>query len=360
MKPLLTILASLFFVSIGFAEDAMKEIKITKEWKINLNSTVELNAHEQFYKIEFWDKDFVRIDFIMKTNKSDFTANDMQEMLSINANTTSNKLSINTTIDIDKSSSIWNWIVKTKDKLTKSCQYEDRSILYLPKNIAQLNLTINYGDLQIGDINIPLKISSNYSNITIEKNTNKTIISSTYGDVILGNLSNVKINSSYGDFIIDNIDTLNSNTSYCDIKLTTCPFIQSLSTNYGDITIQKVGSIKTTATYSDIKIKSLQQELNSVLTYSDLTIDEIAKTLKAITIVSTYSDNKIKVNPENPINIKIKDVNGDVDIKNSRLQLNISKNESETISDITAKTKSATDASPTIKITSKNSDIIIY
>lgn len=360
MKSLLTILASLFFISVGFAEDAMKEIKITKEWKVNLNSTVELNAREQIYKIEFWDKDFVRIDFIMKTNKSDFTTNNLQDMLEINANSSFNKLSINTTIDFDKSSSIWNWILKTKDKITKSTQYEAKSILYLPKNIAQLNLTINYGFLQIGDINIPLKISSNYSDITIEKNTNKTIISSTYGDVNLGNLSNVKINSSYGDFIIDNIDTLNSSTSYCDIKLTSCPYIQSLSTNYGDITIQKAGTIKTTATYSDIKIKSLQQELNSVLTYSDLMIDEIAKTVKGISIVSTYSDNKLKINPENPINIKIKDINGDVDVKNSRLQLTISKNETGNNTEISAKTKSATDASPTIKITSKNSDIIIY
>ena len=360
MKPILILLANLIFIGGAFAEDAMKEIKITKEWKINPNSTFELVANKQNYKVEFWDKDAVRIDFIMKTNKSDFTAKDFEEMMSISANSSGNKLTVSTNLDLDKSSSIWNWIIKTKDKIIKTAEYDDNCILYIPKNLSQLNFNISYSNLKIGEINVPLKISSSYSDINVLKNLNKTIISSSYGDLNLGNMSNVKINSTYGSFIIGDIDTLNSSTSYCDIKLSNCPFIQSLSTNYGDISIQKAGSIKTTASYSDIKIKSLQQELTSVLTYSDLTIDEIAKTLKAITITSTYSDNKIKINPENPINIKIKDVNGDIDIKNSRLQLNISKSETANTTDITAKTKTATDASPTIKINSNNSDIIIY
>ncbi len=360
MKTVITILVSMFLFSGVAAQDAMKEIKIAKEWKINPGSAFELVAKNEGFRVEFWEKDNVRIDFVLKTNKSNFTKEDWEEMIETSATSSSNKLVIHTNVDIDKSSSIWDWIVKTKDKVSKSANYSTSNVIYLPKNISQLNFSLSYSSLNIGEINMPLKISSSYSDVSVVKNSNKTIISSSYTDMKLGNLSNVKINSSYGDFIIDNIDTLNSSTSYCDIKLTSCPVIQSLSTNYGDVTIQKVSSIKTSGTYSDIKIKSLLQELNATLTYSDLLIDDVAKTLKGMTIVCTYSDNKIKINPENPINIKINDVNGDIDIKNPKLQLNISKNESGTMTNITAKTKTATDASPTIKINSNTSDIKIY
>jgi hypothetical protein len=360
MKTYITIWVSLFFISVAFAQDAMKEIKVTKEWKINPNSTFELSADNSEYKIEFWDKENVRIDFILKTNKSSFTSKDLEDVIEINATASNNKLSIHTNIDLDKTSSIWDWIVKTKDKITKNAQYETHNIIYLPKNIGQLNLNLNYCDVNIGNINIPLKLSANYSDVTMLKNNNKTIISSSYSDMKIGSLTNLKINSTYGDFTIDYIDTLNSSTSYCDIKLTNCPFIQNLSTNYGDITIQKTNYVKASASYSDIIIKSLQQELLASLTYSDLNIEDISKNLKAITVTSTYSDNKIKINPENPINIKISDVNGDIDIKNTRLQLNISRDEVGTITNIVAKSKTATENSPLIKFNSNNSDIIIY
>ena len=321
MKTYITIWVSLFFISVAFAQDAMKEIKVTKEWKINPNSTFELSADNSEYKVEFWDKENVRIDFILKTNKNTISTKDLEEMMEISASISNNKLSIHTDIDLDKSSSIWDWIVKTKDKITKNAQYEAYNIIYLPKNLSQLNLNLNYSDISIGNINVPLKLSTNYSDVTILKNNNKTVISSSYSDMKIGSLTNLKINSTYGDFTIDYIDTLNSSTSYCDIKLTNCPFIQNLSTNYGDITIQKTNYVKASASYSDIIIKSLHQELLASLTYSDLTIDDISKNLKAISVTSTYSDNKIKINPENPIN---------------------------------------TENSPLIKFNSNNSDIIIY
>jgi len=360
MKTLITILVSIFFVSTIAAEEAVREIKISKEWKIAPNSTFELIAKNSDFRVEFWEKDNVRIDFVIKTNKADFTSKNFEEMLQTSASTSANKLSINTSLDTDKSSSIWNWIIKTKDKITKDIDFNNSNVIYLPKNLAQLNFNVNYGNLRIGEINIPLKISSSYGEASVLKNKNKTVITSAYTDMKLGDLSNLKLNSSYGDFIIDNIDTLISSTSYCDIKLSSSAYIQSLNTNYGDVTIQKTSYIKTIATYSDIKIKSLLQEVNAVLTYSDINIDDIAKSLKGITITSTYSDSKIKINPENPINVQIKDVNGDINIKNPRLQLNISKSENGNSSSITARTKTATDTSPMIKINSSNSDIIIY
>lgn len=360
MKTAITILVSIFYVSFSFGQDGMKEIKITKEWKINPSATLDLTANKQSYKVEFWDKDIVRIDFTISSNKSNFTTSDFEEMLNISSNNSTNNLKITTSLNTDKSSSIWDWLVKAKDKITNQNKYNEKNIIYLPRNLTQLNLQFDYSILSIGEINMPLKISSNYSEISILKNSNRTIINSSYTDMKLGNLSNLKINSTYGDFIIDNIDTLFSNYSYCDIKLANCAYLQSLNINYGDIEVQNAGYIKATLTYSDIKIKTLQQELNAVLTYSDLDISNISKNVYGINITAVHSDTKLKINPEYPINIQIKDVDGDIDIKNPRMQLIISKSETGNTTNITANTKSATDASPTIKINSKLSDIIIY
>lgn len=352
-------MVSIFSISKTLAQDAMREIKISKEWIVNPNTIFDLSAEEENITVEFWDKDIIKIDFILKTNKSNITKDDFNSMIHVDATNTTNKLKIKTNIDLNKSTSIWDWIIKTKDKITKSAQLAENSIIYLPKNLAQLNINLEYCMLKIGEINMPLNITANYSDISILKNHNRSIINSSYSDMKLGNLVYLKLKSNYGDFYIDNIDTLISNTSYCDIHLTNGLYIQSLNTNYGDITIQKTDYIKTTATYSDIIIKSIQQELNASINYSDLIIDDIAKSFKEITITAIYSDNKIKINPENPINIKINDMNGDIKIKNPRLQLNIQKNEVNTMHNIISKSKSATDASPTIKINSTYTDTVI-
>lgn len=217
--------------------------------------------------------------------------------------------------------------------------------------------SLNYCDLKIGEINIPTKIVSNYGDVSVLKNKNRTIINASYSDITCGDMSHVKISASYSDFILNTIDTLTLNSSYGDIKLSNCQLLQSLSINYGNITIKKAGSVKATGTYSDININALSQEANTMLTYCDLKLNEIAKSISGISITSVYSDCTLKINPESPVNLQINDINGDISMNNSQLIIT-KKHETGNVTDMAAKTKSATDASPTIKINSKNSDII--
>jgi hypothetical protein len=354
MKRITALLFSWLFISSAIAENTAVEYKITKEWKVDANTTFELIARNQGFRIEVWDKEIIRIDFTLHSGDAKIEEEDFRDALKVNAEKSGNKLTVNTSICELSSSSIWNWIFSNKK--TKE-GYQVSNTIYIPRNIASLIFSLNYCDLKIGEINIPTKIVSNYGDVSVLKNKNRTIINASYSDITCGDMSHVKISASYSDFILNTIDTLTLNSSYGDIKLSNCQLLQSLSINYGNITIKKAGSVKATGTYSDININALSQEANTMLTYCDLKLNEIAKSISGISITSVYSDCTLKINPESPVNLQINDINGDISMNNSQLIIT-KKHETGNVTDMAAKTKSATDASPTIKINSKNSDII--
>lgn len=356
MKQITALLFSWMLILPAIAQNVSKEYKITREWKADGNTVFELAAKYQTFRIEFWDKDIVRIDFNISTTDTKIKEEDFKDALQVSGDRTGNKLTVSTSMNDLSSNSIWEWIFGSKKSKDS---YKLNNIVYLPRNLASLDLNFNYCDIKMGTINLPAKIKSTYSTLFIQKNNNRTIINSSYSDLQLGEMSYVKINSSYSDLILNIIDTLSVGSSYDDIKLTVCGILQSLSMSYSDVSIQKAGYIKAACTYSDLKVNSLSQELNGTLTYSDLKINDIARNFSGISVTGTYSDCLIKINPENPVNLSITDVNGDIDLKNT--QLNITKkHEVSVTTNLMAKTRSATDASPLIKINSNSCDLKIY
>lgn len=356
MKQITALLFSWMLILPAIAQNVSKEYKFSREWKADGGTIFELVAKYQTFRIEFWDKDIVRIDFNMSTTDSKIQEEDFKEALQVSGDRMGNKLTISTSMNDLSSNSIWEWIFGSK-KSKES--YKVNNIVYLPRNLVSLDLNFNYCDIKMGAINLPAKIKSNYSTLFIQKSNKHTIINSSYTDIQLGEMSYVKINSSYSDLIFNVIDTLNLGSSYDDIKLSNCGVLQSLTLSYSDAKIEKAGYIKATCTYSDLKVNSLTQELHGTLTYSDLKINDIARNFSGINITGTYSDCLIKINPENPVNLSITDVNGDIDLKNTRL--NITKRQEVSVTtNLTAKTKNATDASPFIKLNSNSCDLKIY
>jgi hypothetical protein len=353
MKQIIAVLFSWLLVLTALAEHTSTGYKITKEWTVEPNTAFELNARNQNFKIEIWDKETVRIEFVMDATSGKMDEDDFKDGLKIDAEKSDRKLKVTTNMN-ERPSSIWSWIFNNNKN---NNAYKISNTLYLPKSIASLMFTINYCELIIDDINIPTKINCNYGEVSILKNKNRTTINSSYSDVKIGDISHLKISSSYTDLILKTIDTLTIASSYGDIKLTNCTLLSSLSMNYGDITIGKVGYIKATTTYSGIKINQVMQEVNATLTYSNLKLNNLSKNMAGIGVTGVYSDCEIKINPENPINLIVNDVNGDINIKNSPLVIT-KKQETSKTTLLHAKTKSATESSPTIKINSKNSDLI--
>lgn len=355
MKQIIALLFSWICIFPVTAQNVTKEYKISKEWKVDANTPFELVAKYQKFKVEFWDKNIVHIDFSMATTDTKITEEDFREALKVNGEKTGNKFTVTTSMNDISSGSIWSWIFG--DKKNKD-NYKINNTIYLPRNLASLECTLSYTDLRIGEMNLPTRIVTNYGSMTILKNKSRTIINAAYTDINLGDMSNVKISSSYCDFILNDIDTLTIGSNYGDIKLNSCVLLQSLSINYGDVLIQKAGYVKATSTYSNLTINYVAQEVNAVLTYSDIKLNDIAKNISGISITGTYSDCDLKINPANPVNLVINDVNGDINMKNQQITIT-KKHETGRIMTIEAKTKSAVDASPAIKINSKNCDLII-
>lgn len=354
MRLTIALTFNVFFMLSALAESGTKEYKISKEWNVDANTAFELVAKNQSFKVEYWDKNIVKIDFVLTTKNEKIDETDFKNGLKVSTEKSGNKFTVSANLDNISSSSIWGWLFNDKKKE----DYKINNTIYIPKNCSSLGFNINYCDLKIGEINTPLKVTTNYGSVSIQKNKSRTLIASTYTDIQLGDMGYLKINSSYCDYILNTIDTLYLGSSYGDFKISNCPFIQSLTMNYGNITIQKAGSVKATGSYSDIKINSLSQDINATLTYSDLKINDLTKNFTGAVITGTYTDCSMKINPENPVNFVINDVNGDVNIKNPYVNIT-KKSETSNVTNLTAKTKSATDASPIIKINSNNSDIII-
>jgi hypothetical protein len=357
MKQIIAVLFSWLLVSSAMSQHTVKTFKITKDWQVTNNTAFELIANNQSFRVDTWENDFVRIEFILKTDKSDYTNDDYENDLNINAKKSNSKLVINTNYSIENSQSLWDWLFKSK---SKNEDYTTGNIIYLPKSISSLNFNTNYCNLGIGgafNFNIPIHLKTNYGFVSMVLCNGITSINSNYTDIELIDMRNVKLNATYANLSLHGIDTLSVNSSYCDIKTSRTPYIGTMNSKYDDIKIISAGFLNLTSSYSNIILSEIWKGLKANLVYSDLKIKNISKSASELSINCVYSDCKIKINPENPINLVVNDVNGDINIKNSPLVIT-KKQETSKTTLLHAKTKSATESSPIIKINSKNSDLI--
>lgn len=354
MKQIIAIIFSWFIFFQAKAEEELIRYKITKEWNSDVNTEFELQAKSQNFKVDFWDKNLIRMEFTLVSSSSEIDAEDFKNRLKIEEQIDKNKISISTKWD-QNNSSVWDKLFNPKKAKNN---YTLENIIYLPKNIASLTFILDYCNLNISEMDIATKIITNYCELSILKNTNKTTINSNYTDIELGDLRNVKLNSAYSDLILNKIDTLQINSNYGNIKIQNCNFLQNLNINYGDVNIGKIGYLKSASTYSDIKINQVMQQLIAALTYSDLTVSNIDKNISDISITGSYSDCSLKINPANDLNLSLKTLQGDIVLNNKNIVI-INQEEKDSSNKVEAKTKNATQASPFIKVTSKNSAIII-
>ena len=349
---LITALLFSWIAAIPFVHAA--SFKVSKEWKADAGTEFELISREQDFKVEVWDNETIRIDFVLETKDADITEEDFKKGLKISSEKTNNKLSIKTSMEME-SSSVWKWIFNDK-KCKSGCVVNNT--VYLPKHLAYVSFSFNYCTLKIGEVNLPLKISSTYGEVSIGKNANRTILNASYSDIVIGTLSHLKVSGSYSDFILKTIDTLTIASNYGEIKLGDCKLLQSLNLNYADINIDKAGFIKLNATYSDIIVNYVYEEINANLTYSDLKVNGIAKNITGIGINGVYADCTLKINPEHPINIAFNGVYSDVKVKNTQMIVS-KKEEKNNILDLFLKTKTAVSTSPLIKMNGKRCGLTI-
>lgn len=358
MKTAITILVSIFYTLFSFGQDGMREIKITKEWKINPNATFEMNAKNESFTINFWDKDYVKIDFILKTSNKDYNISNLINDLSINVENSNKKLSLTTSLKIENSQSLWDWLFKSNKK---NKDYSTGNSIYLPRKLASIILNTNYCNLGIGGefpVNIPMTLTTNYGFISMVSCIGAISINASYTDIEIIEAQNANINTNYGNLSLNHIETLSINSNYSDIKIASCPFVKSLRSNYGNIKFITAGIVNLVSSYTDIKLYKLSNSIDATLTYSDIQIKEIAKNISSISIIGNYSDIDLNINAENPLNFSLKNINSNISIKNS--QINITeKQEIGNTTTNTAKTINAISTSPIIKIIVNQSDLTI-
>lgn len=188
-----------------------------------------------------------------------------------------------------------NYKKSNEDQLGIKVNYEVKIPAY--GNLIARN---KYGNILLGTLggntNINLKYGALVAN-TLKSNSNVLDLSYSAGTRIQL-VNNLYIeDADYSNITIENAKTISFNTDYTDIKIDKVEQILNSDMDYGNLEINEVNCLTFSTDYSNLKIDLLHECLNLDIDYGSYQINQTNDKFEKIKVDASYSDGKIKVNP---------------------------------------------------------------
>ncbi len=264
-----------------------KEKKITKEYTVNSNATLEIHNSYGEVNMVTWNENKIVIEVHVKTNSNDEDqAQDKLDDIDVRFEGSSSYVSARTNFS-NSSRSWWNsWRSSNvnmevnytiKLPITNAIDISnDYGGITLNKLEGNAKINCDYGRLSIGD----LLGEDNYLNFDYTKNSSINYIKSG------------TINTNYSSFRLDNGENIDLNADYTKSEFGKIKEL-NYTCDYGSIITEETGNIRGRGDYLSARIGRVQRDLNIVANYGSIKIDEISQNAKNIRIQSDYTGIKI-------------------------------------------------------------------
>lgn len=263
--------------------------KITRSFKVNNSTTVDVfNKYGKIHIIT-WDKDSVRFDIDLRIKAS----NDSRL----------NKLKNN--IDFDFTGTEYYVIAKTRigsgtsgilsdlADIAGSIMPSDNRVTidYVIMMPTHINLKLNnkFGDVYIDDLNGNLNLSLSNGELKANELSGNTVINLSSGGGVLNSIKEGKVTVSYSNLHIKNIDNLSVDSRSSTVNIEKANFLKLVSRR-DKYFIQEISDLYGDSYFSDLNVLKLSGELNYSLKYGNLSIQSIERGFSFIQINSEYTD----------------------------------------------------------------------
>ncbi|UMB60967.1 hypothetical protein MHL31_01905 [Lutibacter sp. A80] len=304
MKNLYKTIIILFLIPLTISaterKDKYTKSKILKkEYSVNNNATLNITNKYGNIGIATWNENKIAIEVTITTNGYD--EEKVEEKLEkINVNFDGNPDNVTAETIIEKTSSSWNLLKWGK---SNNINIEINYLIQMPVS-NNVNLTNDYGAINIDNLEGSAKINCDYGKITIGElwNTHNYINIDYTNNSTIDFIQNGTINADYSTLHIDKSNSVKLNADYSHLSFGKIALLK-YNCDYGSLKIEDAFDITGNSDYMHTSVKKLRGTGDFDMDYGSLKLLELGDEFKNITINSSYTNTKIGVKPTNNFSI---------------------------------------------------------
>lgn len=229
--------------------DFVKEKAINKTYTTTANAKVKIENSYGNINVYLWNEDKISIQVLIKVTGSN-EAKVEKRLSEINVNFSANQSQVSAETEINGTS--WN--------NNGNLSYEINYIVKIPKN-GSIDLTNKYGNIAVEQLNGSSSIDLEYGNLNLGRFESK---SNTF-DLAYCNNSKIEF-----------IDQLSLSSNYCDVTIDK-NYGATLNGNYNNFKFQHVGNVTFEGNYTKLKTITMQS-FNCEGNYLTLMLGDITAT----------------------------------------------------------------------------------
>ena len=281
------LLLALFFTSALTAQIYTR--KISKSYKVNSSTTIDIFNKYGKVHVVTWDKDSVKFKVnltIQTSNESkltklkqnigfDFTGTDYYVI----AKTRLGKKSGGVFTDLKD---IAGTIISSDNKVT--IDY----LVYIPL-YANINIENKFGDIYTDDLEGSVNINLSNGDIKANNLNGNSVISLSSGDGVINYMRDGRITVSYSDLTVKTANKLHIDSRSSKIYIDKADYLKSISRR-DRLYFQIINDLYGDSYFSDFTLQRLNNELNYNFKYGNLSIALINRYFSFININSEYTD----------------------------------------------------------------------
>lgn len=288
-RSLLTLLVGILLVSQAYSQTFSNNKTITKSFKVNPETTVEINNKYGKIHVVPWDRDSVKITASLNVYSNNLSRLEKAKN-SINFNFTSTKYFISATTDFGTNSNqIFTELKSLSDAIIPGQnQIEINYMVYCPSRI-NLSLVNKFGDIYIDDMIGKLKISQSNGDLKINSLEGEAQIELAFGSGIINDIREGQLTISYSDLKIKDALRLDIDSKSSTINIDRADYVK-VTSRRDKYFVNSADNFYCNAEFSQLWIENMKCETDCSLKYGSFTLSGINKEFCRINLNSEYTD----------------------------------------------------------------------
>ncbi len=269
-----------------------KEKKISKTYDVNSNATLKINNSYGNLDIVTWSENRIEILVTITTNgNNEEKVQKKLDDIDVDFSASRDFVSAETRFSRNKSSSWWNW--GKNNNVNMKVNY----VVKMPVT-NHVNLSNDYGSINLGKLEGRAQISCDYGKITTEElmGDNNVLTFDYTNGCYFSYIKSGKVNADYSSYTIAKSKQLDINADY---SKSTVEIAEDVTYNcdYGSITVNNVNNFNGNGDYVTLKLGDVYKNVDIKSDYGSIRIDRLNKNVESVIINSDYTGIKVGYDP---------------------------------------------------------------
>ena len=305
-KKLLPACALVFAGFVLQAQEYSDNIKLSKSFKVNTSSTVEVYNKYGKLHIVTWEHDSVKFDVHALIQSSNETkVKRLKDNISFDFTGTEYYITAKSVFSNKYSGFFKDLADFTEGLISSDNQVEIDYKIYIPEYV-NLKLNNKFGDIYIENIIGDINITLSNGDLKASNFEGNAIIKLTMGDADIKLVKNGKIYTNYSELNIDKCDQVHIDSKLSKINIENARIVK-ISSKKDKIYINTLEQIYGESYFTDIWVYDLTNKMSYKANYGNINMESIKKDFSFIDLNTEYTDINMFFEEESTFDVDIAD-----------------------------------------------------